>query len=256
MSKVTDAEGAPSSRSLGLCASLTPTSSSTWGDVAQRIMAHMNNDHEDSLGHYLVHFGRIPSRLAHSHPQITTFTTPLMKIAYGPAGKRKEWTYEFSPPMHAGEARKRLEAMHQEAKVALGISDVTIDRVILPIGAYGGALLCTALTAAILYASPSRLSSTLKYQSHILFAPIVRALGLKDSPRNIGRAIQGFWLVALYGAHLAEALYCLPPHLKAYNVKNKAVRMTYFILTILGGFPVWIGLRDAGKAEERKLKAQ
>lgn len=106
-------------------------------------------------------------------------------------------------------------------------SDVTIDRVTLPVGAYGGAILCTALTAAILYASPSRLASTLKYQSHILFAPIVRALGLKESPHNIGRAIQGFWLVALYGAHLAEAMFCLPPHLKAYNVKNKAVRLTY-----------------------------
>lgn len=104
---------------------------------------------------------------------------------------------------------------------------MTIDRVTLPFGAYAGVVLCTGLTAAILYASPARLASSLQHQSRLLFAPIVRTLGLKESPHTVGRAIQAVFLVALYGAHLAEALFCLPPHLRAYNVKKKAVRLTY-----------------------------
>lgn len=76
---------------------------------------------ESPRSHYLEYFAAVSPSLAYSSPQITSFTTPSMSIRYGPAHARREWKYEFKPPMYAGEARKRLEGMHQEARQGLGI---------------------------------------------------------------------------------------------------------------------------------------
>jgi hypothetical protein len=44
-----------------------------------------------------------------------------MVIEYGASNHRKTWRYKFEPPMYAGQARKRLEAMHQECRTGLGL---------------------------------------------------------------------------------------------------------------------------------------
>lgn len=71
--------------------------------------------------HYLEYYGRISPRLASRDPKFTTFETSAMQIEYGKPGNRKTWTYKFQPPMYAGQARKRLEAMHQECRTGLGL---------------------------------------------------------------------------------------------------------------------------------------
>lgn len=81
----------------------------------------MNSEHGASLAHYLEFYGTIPSSQASVNPSISNFSTPSMTLEYGPPGQRKEYTHKFSPPMYAGEARKRLEAMHQEARKGLGL---------------------------------------------------------------------------------------------------------------------------------------
>ncbi|BGP38787.1 hypothetical protein JCM10449v2_002724 [Rhodotorula kratochvilovae] len=221
---------------------------------AQRIMSHMNKEHSESLGHYLSHFARLPSSLAYANPEITAFTTPSMKIAYGPAGARKEYVHAFDPPMHAGEARKRLEEMHQEAKVKLGISDATIDSIPLSIPALISIFACSALSYYLLTVRPASLSSFLPWQARA-FAPLLSLLGYAQTADNAGRAIKAFWVGGLAVAHVAEAYACLPQYFMQYNVKSAAQRWTWRFLTVLGGFPVWQSLRDAGKAEEKKLKS-
>ncbi|GJN87576.1 hypothetical protein Rhopal_000530-T1 [Rhodotorula paludigena] len=219
---------------------------------ASRIVSHMNGEHEESLGYYLAHFARLPSSLAYAHPQITSFSSPAMKIAYGPANKRREWTYEFDPPMHAGEARKRLEQMHQDAKVKLGITDAVVDRVILSGPAYVGLVGMLALTYFLITVSPARLASFLPWQGQ-LFAPLLSLAQLPATKAYQGRAIKTFWLALIYAAHVLEVPACLEPLLVAYNVKKPAVRWMYRFLVLWGGFPVWTSLRDAGKAAEAQL---
>lgn len=65
--------------------------------------------------------GKVDPKLAVQSPALTNFATPSMVIEYGPKEDRKEFTYKFSPPMYAGQARKRLEEMHQEARKGLGL---------------------------------------------------------------------------------------------------------------------------------------
>ncbi|GAA5882687.1 hypothetical protein JCM3774_002813 [Rhodotorula dairenensis] len=221
---------------------------------AQRIIAHMNKEHEESLGHYLEHFGGVAPSLAYAAPQITAFTTPSMAIAYGPAHARRQWTYEFKPPMYAGEARKRLEAMHQDARNGLGISQVVLDRVVLTPGGLISAFVCTAVVLLFLVPAPETIASAFSFQAQYL-SHLLRLVGVRNpfDPRTTGRVISLLWSGILVVAHVAETQFCLKPLLRTYNVKKPSVRFTYIILTVLGGFPVWQALRDEGRREEEKL---
>lgn len=91
-----------------------------------RISSHMNNDHSSSIAHYLEHYGKVSTQSASLNPKITNFSTPSMTLEYGPEGKRKEYVHKFEPPMYAGQARSRLEAMHREAREGLGL--VSLER--------------------------------------------------------------------------------------------------------------------------------
>ncbi|TNY24567.1 hypothetical protein DMC30DRAFT_413174 [Rhodotorula diobovata] len=222
---------------------------------AQRIISHMNQDHAKSLGHYLEYYGRVPPSLAYAHPEIVSFSTPSMRIRYGPKAARKEFTYEFSPPMHAGEARKRLEEMHAQAKVKLGISDAVVSGLPLSVPAIVGTLGLTYLAFLLATARPERVASWVPWQARA-FAPLVKLAGLDpDAPANAGRAIQAFWLGTLYLSHLVEVFACLEPYFRQYNVESAPLRFAWRVLTFFGGFPVWQSLRDAGKREEKKLKS-
>ncbi|KWU43355.1 hypothetical protein RHOSPDRAFT_35103 [Rhodotorula sp. JG-1b] len=214
----------------------------------------MNKEHEESLGHYLEYFAAVSPSLAYSSPQITSFTTPSMLISYGPAHARREWKYDFKPPMYAGEARKRLEGMHQEARQGLGISSVVIDRVVVTAGGILSTLVCTAVILLFLVPAPETIASAFSFQAQYL-SHLLRFLGVPKpyDPRTTGRVIAFLWSGILVGAHIAELRFCLRPLLRTYNVKKRSVRMVYTILTVLGGFPVWQALRDEGRQEEEKL---
>lgn len=74
-----------------------------------------------SCSHYLEYLGKVDPKLAVQSPALINFATPSMVVEYGPKDDRKEFTYKFNPPMYAGQARKRLEEMHQEARKGLGL---------------------------------------------------------------------------------------------------------------------------------------
>lgn len=200
--------------------------------------------------HYLEYYGRVPPSLAYAHPEIVSFSTPSMRIRYGPKAARKEFTYEFSPPMHAGEARKRLEEMHAQAKVKLGIvrrpspslrlapasgrltlahvqSDAVVSGLPLSVPAIVGTLGLTYLAFLLATARPERVASWVPWQARA-FAPLVKLAGLDpDAPANAGRAIQAFWLGTLYLSHLVEVFACLEPYFRQYNVESAPLRFAW-----------------------------
>ncbi|GAA5875973.1 hypothetical protein JCM1840_006237 [Sporobolomyces johnsonii] len=213
----------------------------------------MNQDHGESLGHYLEYFKRLPRSQAYANPTITEFTTPSMTIEYGKAGQRKTWTYKFEPPMMAGQARVKLETMHREAKEGLGLSDVVLDRFSLSASAWISTILLLALELWLLLTPPSSLAYTLRWQAPVI-KPVLSLLDVKPTPDAIGTAVKTFWLGVILVAHLVEVPLCAVPIMRRFNVKSPIARTCYIMATIIGGFPVWTALRDAGVEEENKLK--
>lgn len=213
---------------------------------------------------YLEHYGHVPRSLACASPALTSFTTASMKISYGPAKSRREWTHEFSPPMYAGEARKRLEAMHQDARKGLGIvsrlddsgesgaiprmsytvkealisqsdalsqSPAEVDRVVVTVPALISLVVCSSVLLAFSVPRPETIASAFSFQAQYL-SPLLASIGLKRAyePRTIGRVISLFWTGILLVAHVAEAFLCLPPLFRSYNVKSRSVQLAYVSL--------------------------
>ncbi|GAA6058808.1 hypothetical protein JCM10212_001924 [Sporobolomyces blumeae] len=222
---------------------------------ATRIINHMNNDHEESLGHYLEYFARLPQSVAYAKPRIVDFSSPSMSLEYGPASNRQKWTYKFQPEMEAGQARHRLESMHREAKEGLGISDVDLNRFFLAPSAWISLVVIVALFAWLTSTPAPSIAHTLRWQAP-MFRPVLSALSIRPTPSTVGTSIKAFWLASLGIAHFVEIFVCLQPVLRRYNVKSPVVRALYSIATLIAGFPVWTGLRDEGRRQEAKAKKQ
>jgi len=203
-----------------------------------------------------------------------------MKIAYGPVFARDEFTYEFSPPMHAGEARKRLEEMHAQAKVQLGIvrplslpllfilrpflplayfletgrradappsrvplqSDAVVSGLPLSVPAIVGTAGLVVLCYFLVNARPERVAAWVPWQVRA-FAPLVRLAGLDpDSPAHAGRGIKAFWLGLLFVTHLFEIPACLEPQLKRYNVESPLLRLAWVRSSLCSFLPPFLPL--------------
>ncbi|GAA6022190.1 hypothetical protein JCM11491_002426 [Sporobolomyces phaffii] len=232
-------------------AEVTSAESTRADDAHPRLHRHMNKDHAESLGHYLEYFGRRSPSLAYANPEITEFTTDHMTLAYS-ANPRESWTYKFSPPMLAGQARVRLEAMHREAKDGLGISDVVVDSVVLSPAAWLSVVLCLALNAWLVASTSASVAHVLRWQTP-MFRPVLSALSIAPTARNLGTAAKVFWCGALNVAHFVELFACLNPLLRRYNVKHPLTRAAYYVLGQIGGFPIWQSLRDEGRRQEAKV---
>ncbi|SCV71100.1 BQ2448_2688 [Microbotryum intermedium] len=219
---------------------------------ASRIISHMNADHAPSLSHYLEYFAHAPSKLAAMAPRITEFSTDEMAIEYGPAGRRSTWHYTFDPPMYAGQARKRLEAMHSEARKQLGLSDVTIDDFQLPTLTLVFTLLFTLVLIVVLLIPNATVINFVPWLKPLVVRGL-NLLGYLPTTDRVGLGIKLALLGALFGAHTLEIVFSLNPLLKRYNVQNPTARALYTILTFIGGFPIWTALKARGEKMEHKL---
>jgi len=88
-----------------------------------RIIRHMNADHQASLSYYLRHYANLSSRAAYK-PFLRDISFSEMKIQ---TSDGRDHTIPFTPPMKSwAEARTRTVDMDREARLALDISDVRI----------------------------------------------------------------------------------------------------------------------------------
>ncbi|KAM0788144.1 hypothetical protein ACM66B_001309 [Microbotryomycetes sp. NB124-2] len=220
---------------------------------AARIISHMNAEHSESLTHYLEHYFKVAHKQAKQTPTITSISTAGgMTLQYGPVGNRQRKAYEFKPPLKAGEARKRLEEMHQEARTALGYSSIRLNKFDLDLQTILSGL-AGPLLSLVLFMSAD--SSILRYLS-LLKTPVVRALSLAGQTRPpqhvIANALRVLAVVLFYGLHMLEVRVQLAGMLRKYNVEDPDVRRKWQIATFFIGFPAWMRLDKLGKAEERK----
>ena len=98
--------------------------------MKQRIITHMNTDHQDSLIRYLEHFHCVSSFSArNAHLEDITFSSLTIKSS------GRNYTIPIKPPMTAwSEARPRVVAMDAEAVEALARSNITVKKYVKPYG--------------------------------------------------------------------------------------------------------------------------
>ncbi|KAF4627701.1 hypothetical protein G7Y89_g10448 [Cudoniella acicularis] len=91
--------------------------------MQQRIIKHMNADHQESLSYYLRHYTHLSSREARS-PTLETISFEAMNIRTLDGKTHK---VAFKPPMkNWGEARTRTVDMDRESREGLDISSIRI----------------------------------------------------------------------------------------------------------------------------------
>src|SRR5438046_6159284 len=89
-----------------------------------RILNHMNADHQAELSHYLRHYSHL-SRSAARSPKLTDISLDSITII---ATNGSTYSIALTPPMASlSEARNRLIKMDQDARSALGISDIRVS---------------------------------------------------------------------------------------------------------------------------------
>ncbi|KAF2268183.1 integral membrane protein-like protein [Lojkania enalia] len=94
----------------------------------ERIIKHMNADHQDSVRRYLEYAKELPP-LTVRHAKMTDINLDRMTFEYG----RKEEIIKFDPPLGSlREARERLVKLDQDCLKGLGRSDIRIAKYIPP----------------------------------------------------------------------------------------------------------------------------
>ena len=107
------------------------TSKSSDDATKQRIITHMNNDHQDSLIRYLQHYAQLSSFSARG-AHLVDISFDSMTVL---SSNRTPHTIPIKPAMTSwSEARPRVVAMDGEAVAGLGASDITVKRYKRPRG--------------------------------------------------------------------------------------------------------------------------
>ncbi|QRW00771.1 50S ribosomal protein L3 [Ceratobasidium sp. AG-Ba] len=102
--------------------------------IKDRIIRHMNADHQDSLVHYLRHYTKASASEA-ATAQLIDINTAGMTITRvtEPNGPPRPVVVPIEPPMQSlGEARERLVAMSHESLEGLGLSRWKVEKYPLP----------------------------------------------------------------------------------------------------------------------------
>ena len=107
------------------------TSKKTDEATKQRIITHMNNDHQDSLIRYLQHYAHLSSFSARNAHLVDISLDSLTILS----SNRTPHLIPIKPAMTSySEARPRVVAMDGEAVAGLGASDITVKRYKPPYG--------------------------------------------------------------------------------------------------------------------------
>jgi hypothetical protein len=175
---------------------------------------------------------------------MTKFTTNEMVIAYGKA--RKQVSIEFNPPMLAGQARKRLEELHNESRTALGLvrtrsvsfrhraitysfavqSPIKINSIRLSKSTSIVLAVATILQVALVV-SPGELLVTNMPWLATKATALLQYLDLNSATLSVGTVMKLLLVVPLQSAHLGEAILFLMPLMRKFNMTSPSVRLFY-----------------------------
>ena len=172
----------------------------------QRIITHMNNDHQDSLIRYLEYFCRLSSfssRQAH----LIDITFDSLVIT---SSSESSHTIPINPPLNSwADARPRVVAMDSEAVASLKRSHITVKEYRKPTG-FSLVVFITVFCVLIVFSRRSNLQAgSFLYDNLLVYCPEFARWCFEIQPVLFGIMI---------AVHLGEAIYLEQTRLQKHTV--------------------------------------
>lgn len=216
----------------------TPTS------PEHRIITHMNADHADTLSRLLQHYARVPASSA------SPATLKAMSLSSLTITSRHNTPHpiRLSPPLQSySEARTRLIEMDNEARDALGLSDITVTMYRPPTGFYLVVFFAAGLTMLTFSRRSNFLPRSLLYDGLLHYVP--RFAGFCHM-------IQPLLLPVVLAIHFAEAARMATSRLRRHGVRRDGrLWWVWVASTFVEGYGAFMRFDDIVREErERKEK--
>lgn len=207
----------------------------------QRIIAHMNNDYQDSLIRYLQHYHRLSSFSARN-AYLSDITFDSLTIL---SSNNSPHHIQIKPPMTAwSEARPRLVAMDAEATAALGRSNINVKEYKNPRGFMTVVFVACACTYLAFFRRANFEAGSLLYD-----------MLLKYFPRfaNFCWAIQPYLFGFMVVAHSGEAVYMERRYLRKHTVRmGSLVWWKWMVSTFVEGVGSFKRFEEVVREEESR----
>ena len=188
-------------------ASKTPQS--TEEATKQRIITHMNKDHQDSLIRYLQHYAHLSSFSARNAylADISFDTLTILSSS----NHRTSHAIPIKPPMTSwSDARPRVVAMDGEAVAGLGASDITVKKYKPPQGIWTVIFIGFVLFYLSFYRRANFASGSVPYETLLRHLPRFAKFCWTVQPLL-------FWLVVVL--HAGETVWMARVKLEKHTVR-------------------------------------
>ncbi|KAH7101705.1 hypothetical protein BKA62DRAFT_173797 [Auriculariales sp. MPI-PUGE-AT-0066] len=169
-------------------------------DASTRISRHMNNDHSESVGLYLRHYGAVPIAQATRDPRMESISPTAMTLSYvGVAGERLTKVLPLDPPLldSLADARNRVMDMHDAASHAYGMEPRIRVRIYQPPGVQGCLNAAGLLWGIAALAIPQLLARGGFVQTYMFFG--------NEWLRQLFANHRAAWLTLFAVIHITEA---------------------------------------------------
>ncbi|MCJ1239209.1 hypothetical protein MMC14_007203 [Varicellaria rhodocarpa] len=214
----------------------------------QRIINHMNADHQISLVRYLEHFCHLSSFSARN-AKLQDISFKSLTIL---SSKNAQHVISIEPPMVAWvEARERVVAMDAEAVKGLKRSNITMKRYEEPSGFMALVFVAVAMTFALFSKRSNFESGSFLYNHVLRYAPGFAKWCYKIQPLLI------FLMVTIHGS---EVVYMGIGRLKKHSVPRFGILWWKWVLSTfiegVGAFVRFDRIIKEEEEEEKKMKAK
>ncbi len=216
-------------------------------EARQRIITHMNKDHQDSLVRFLEHYAHVSAYSARN-AKLAQFKLDSLTIT---SSNGRSHVIPISAPLKSlSEARGRMVAMDQETLHGLKRSNVTVKGYIPPNSVLGIATFVSAGLTVFCFSRRSNfLPGSLLYDSILIYVPRFAQFCYD---------IQPYLFYAVVAIHICEASWMARTRLRMHSVPVLSGLWWKWVLsTFIDGVGSFMRLDKMVKQEaDRKAKAR
>jgi len=189
----------------------------------QRVIPHMNADHQDSIVRYLEHLLNVSS-FAARNARIEDMTLNSVTVR----SNSKRYVIPLEPPMDSWrDARERLVRMDKDAIQALGRSDITVKEYRRPRGFHAVVFVACALTFAAFCRMSNFLPGSYLYEVVLKHFPGFASFCAK---------IQPILFYTMFAVHAGEAITMAKTRLRKHSVPVASrLWWTWVLSTLIEG---------------------
>lgn len=207
----------------------------------QRIITHMNTDHQDSLIRYLEHFCHVSSFSARN-AKLADITFDSLTIL---ASNGKPHTIPIKPPMTSwSEARPRVVAMDAEAVAGLNRSNIKVKKFRGPKGVMGVVFVAAAVTFVVFSKRSNFEPGALVYDTVMRHVP---------NFNKFCHTIQPLVLYPMIALHSWEAYNMDQTRLEKHSIPRfSKLWWKWIFMTFIGGIGLFKSFDSIVEEEEAK----